>query len=239
MTDFKISNTPGKANTIVGVVIDMSGSMTGVAQQTRDGYNEYISSLKADGDLGEVNVTLTVFDSDWEGNTHIDVAYNAMPLKNVPVLTESVYKPRGGTPLCDAVGATIQRTEEALKSHKGNPNVLLVIITDGQENSSKEFTKDQISKMVKGKESQGWTAIYLGANHDAWSAGHALGIASGNTMNYSAQNIGGTFEKVARSTSGYRGAAASSCDASYTTSSFFADAGITEDEDKKKDKETT
>jgi len=239
MTDFKIKSNPGKADTIVGVIIDMSGSMSGIAQQTRDGYNEYISSLKADKDLGDVNVTLTVFDSDWEGKPHIDVAYNATPLESVPMLTESVYAPRGGTPLCDAVGATIQRTEETLKGRKDNPNVLLVIITDGMENTSKEFNKQQISEMVKGKEKQGWTTVYLGANQDAWAAGASLGISIGNTLNYSAGNIKkGAFEKVARGTGSYRAVASTTHD-SYMTKSFFADAGITEDEEDKKDEETT
>ncbi len=238
MTDFKINTKLGKTDTIVGVVIDMSGSMGGIAQATRDGYNEYISSLKADKDLGDVKVTLTVFDSGWDQKPNIDVVYNATPLEHVPVLTESVYKPRGGTPLCDAMGATIHRTEEALKNYKGNPNVLLVIITDGKENSSKEFSKVQISKMVKEKESQGWTTIYLGANHDSWAAGASIGIASGNTLNYSASNIRkGAFEKVARGTSSYRAVASTTCD--YMTQSFFADAGLTEDEEEKKDGETT
>ena len=236
MTDFKISNTNG---TIVGVVLDMSGSMSGVARQTRDGYNEYIDSLKADKELGEVFVTLTVFDSDWKGIPDINVVYNAMPLESVPKLAESVYMPRGGTPLCDATGATIRRTEEALKNCKGTPNVLLVIITDGMENASKEFTRELISKMIKEKVSQGWTTVYLGANQDSWKAGASLGIAAGNTINYDANDIRtGAFAKAASGTSNYRSIAASS-NVSYTTTSFFADAGVTEDEDEKKDEETT
>lgn len=239
MTDFKIKSNPGKADTIVGVVIDMSGSMAGIAMQTRDGYNEYINSLKADKELGDVSVTLTVFDSGWDQKPNINVVYNATPLESVPVLTESVYAPRGGTPLCDAVGATIQRTEEALKARKDNPNVLLVIITDGMENTSKEFNKQKISEMVKGKEKQGWTTIYLGANQDSWAAGASLGISGGNTINYSASNIQkGAFERVARGTSSYRAVASTTHDA-HMTKSFFADAGITEDEEDKKDKETT
>ena len=234
MKDFKIANSK-PTDTIVGVVIDMSGSMSGIAQQTRDGYNEYIDSLKADSKLGKVFVTLTVFDSDWQGKPNINVVYNANALKNVPKLTENVYAPCGRTPLYDAVGATIRRTEEDLRSYKGNPNVLLVIITDGYENDSKEFTSEQIIKMVRGKESEGWTAVYLGANQDAWAAGQALGIQQGNTLNYAADNIRtGAFEKVAASTSVHRGIACST-DGSYTTSSFFADAGITEEDEKKED----
>ena len=234
-----------KADTIVSIVLDMSGSMSRLADATREGLNTYLDSLREDNkNTDEVLVSLTVFDSDMDYSKgygddaiipRIKTIFNLEPLSKVPVITEEHYKPEGGTPLYDAIGAVVERTDEALKGVKGNPDVLLVIITDGYNNTSRKLSSNDAKVLIEHKQGKGWTPIYLGANQDAWAVSEKLGISSGSIKTYSA-NVAGVRDDVFKSlgsrTQAHRMAkcavyASANADArglagSYTTTDFFA-----------------
>ncbi len=243
MKNQKIVETPKiKADTLAHVILDMSGSMGSIASATREGLNTYIQSLKDDKTEDAVLVSVTVFDSEgWVSNVniHIDTIMDMVPLADVPEITEGHYKPRGGTPMYDAIGTVVERTESALAGIEGSPEVLLIIITDGDENTSQTFKQGQIKALLETKEGQGWSTIYLGANQDAWAVGSSLGINAGNVKSYSATVSGikeDVFGAVACSTMAYRSekkfAKAAGVGDGYTTRSFFANDSSAE---KKKD----
>jgi len=231
-----------KADTLCHIILDMSGSMRGIASATREGLNNYINTMKEDKNDDIVLVSVTVFDSEgWHGDisVHIDTIMDMVPLADIPEITEEHYKPRGGTPMYDAIGKAVCRTESALEGIEGSPEVLLVVITDGDENTSQEFKQNQIKTLLETKEGQGWSTIYLGANQDAWAVGSSLGINSGNVKAYAATVDGikdDVFASVANATVCYRSmkseAKIAGVGDGYTTKSFFAaDLGLPEEKD--------
>ncbi len=248
MKDQHIVETPKiKADTLCHVILDMSGSMSRLASATREGLNTYLQTLKDDKSDDEVLVSVTVFDSDgWSDNitVRIDTILDMVPLNAVPEITEDHYKPRGGTPMYDAIGTAVERTELALEGVTGSPEVLLVVITDGDENTSQTFKQGQIKTLLEMKEGQGWSTIYLGANQDAWAVGSSIGINAGNVRAYAATIEGikdDVFTSVANATTAYRAdklmAKSIGAGDGYVTRAFFAgDSNLAEEEILPKDK---
>ncbi len=226
------------ADTVINVVIDMSGSMCGITDDTIGGFNSFIDEQrKVEGD---VLVSLVLFDSEggWglQSKTRLVRPYTALPLEEVPLLTRDVYCPSGGTPLRDAIGSNVHDTDDVLSRVKTkNPDVFNLIITDGGENTSSRFTSVDIKEMIQGRENLGWTFIYMGANQDSWAETQQYGFQQGNVMNYVAADIqGGAFDKIAVATSYHRGTSrslkAKGLVGSYTTTAFFNEAGVSEDQ---------
>ena len=168
---------------LVNFILDESGSMTSIKDQTISGFNEYVDSLKPKGKAARF--TFTKFNS---GATII--VCDNIPVKDVPLLTSSNYIPNNLTPLYDAIGASVKTVEKALK--KELVDVLCVIMTDGQENCSREFTRSKIFEIIAEKQKEGWTFAYLGANQDSWGEGSKVGIAGSNTMDFAYDSAGVT-----------------------------------------------
>lgn len=199
--------------TIVSLILDESGSMASCCDNTIKGFNEYIQGLKVN--TPKTTFTLTKFDS-----SKIEVVHAGVPVKHVPELNHETYAPGALTPLYDAIGKTFSRLEAELKSRKDKPAVLVVIMTDGLENASTEYTAASIKELISKKEKEGWAITYLGANQDSWAVGQTLGISRGNTMNYGTGDIHNVIGKgLLRSTIMY-----SSCVEKGTenSSAFFA-----------------
>ena len=158
----------------VFLLLDRSGSMRTMWDETIGSINGYVSKLnKTD------KVHLAVFDS-----VSHDVIRDVKVKNWVDVTNQEVF-PRGGTPLYDSCGKIMTVAEEA-KSKK----TVLVVLTDGYENSSKEYTQDSIKAKVKSFETRGWEVVFLGANFDSVeSVSGSVGVASGKTMNISAGNM--------------------------------------------------
>lgn len=185
----KSKTSTGSRPTLVAFLLDRSGSMASCQQETISGFNGYLDGLK-----GDMKFTLTQFDSQG-----IDIIHDAVPIKEVKKLTSSTYVPRGGTPLYDAIGKTVRATEEKAKGH----NVLFVTLTDGEENSSSEWNKDTIQKLIKEMEGKGWTFAHIGVGMDGFSAtqSYSAGTQSASNVMHSAQNDSkGRFSGLARAT---------------------------------------
>lgn len=148
-------------------LLDRSGSMQGTEDDTIGGFNSYIDSQKNNN----VKVTTVLFDDNYE------MIHNREDIKNIKKLTNKEYYVRGCTALLDAIGKTIKFTEENTKN-----KVIFIITTDGYENASKEYTKEQIKEMIKGHTD--WEFMYIGANIDSFSEGSSIGIKAGNISNY-------------------------------------------------------
>lgn len=164
-----------KQRTFVSLVLDETGSMGLVTEQTINGYNEYIQKLQLDKEA-EYIFTLTQFNS-----SKIEVVHDAVPVGEVPALNADTYRPASTTPLYDAVGQAIRSAEQSAKK---KDNVLIVIMTDGEENASQEYSLEVLNKLIGEKESDGWTFAYIGAVKDAWASAGAMGMKAGNITDY-------------------------------------------------------
>lgn len=196
------TETTGNSVEIV-MVLDETGSMERNKKATVDSVNEFIISQKKVE--GSCNLTLYTFSdyvnytSDGE-NTPIRKIIESKDISEVELISEDSYDPYGMTNLYDAIGVAIKETEKNNKSK----NVLVVIITDGEENSSKEYNIDTIKEMISKKQKDGWTFVYLGANQDAWSVGSKMGLSANQTMTYDVNNINNMMDTLSTSTAVYR-----------------------------------
>lgn len=158
------------------LVLDKSGSMQGLESDTIGGFNSMIKKQKA-LDV-PVRVTAVLF------NDKTDMLYESRSIHSVHALTEKEYEVGGTTALLDAVGSTILNVDQKGNVKKGT-KVIFVIITDGMENASREFTKTKVKQMISDKqEKSGWDFIYLGANIDAAEEAGAIGVKKANAVTY-------------------------------------------------------
>ncbi len=214
-----------KEKTIINFVLDESGSMLSRQASVIEGFNKYIRSMRQERvENRSILVTLTKFNTDQVGHPQIRVEYLAKDIDEVPLLDNNNYTPSGGTPLYDAIGETVVRLNKELKGEKGEPGILFVIMTDGEENESKEWKdKAKIAQVIQDKETEGWTFVYLGADQNAWAQAGAIGLNIGNVMSFHSHAYGQTFDNLAHQTQAYyRGG-------SLHTRSFFSGGNTTGD----------
>ena len=166
-------------NTEIIFVIDKSGSMSNLVGDTIGGFNGFIESQKAIE--GKATLTTVLFDTSYK------TLHDGVDLKEVKAMTNADYVAGGGTAMLDAIGDTINKVQDRhdeLGTEKPE-NVLFVITTDGEENSSLKFTKSQIEKMIKHQTNgHGWKFMFLGANMDAVKEAASIGIANDYATNY-------------------------------------------------------
>lgn len=159
------------------LVLDKSGSMQGLESDTIGGFNSMIEKQKA-LDV-PVRVTAVLF------NDKMDILYMSRNIREVKPLTGKEYEVGGTTALLDAVGSTILKAEKEPAVKDKGTKVIFVIITDGMENASMEFTKLKVKQMISDKqEKDGWDFIYLGANIDAAQEAGAIGVKKANAVTY-------------------------------------------------------
>ena len=183
--------------TLINVILDESGSMGIKRSDVIHGFNTFLSEQKAQP--GECRLTLVKF------NTEKTVVHAALPIGDVRPFTEKDYVPGGNTALLDAVAEAVRLAD---KDKRGDERVLCLIITDGEENSSRETTKEQVSKIIKEREGRGdWTFTYLGISPEKW-AKRGLTTSAGNTAAYNAQNPTQSFMAASAGASTLRASSA-------------------------------
>jgi uncharacterized protein YegL len=213
-------------------LLDRSGSMHSIAPDVIGGFNTFLSAQQADG--SDALLTLVQFDSQ---DPH-EVLVDAAGIGSVPPLTSASFVPRGGTPLYDAMGHTIAdatiRAEQRRASGEPEEEILFFTFTDGQENQSREYTRDKIFELVKKREAQGWSFAYLGANQDAYAEGGQIGYSVASSQNFAA-DAPGTAAAFASTTSAIlrRRAKIRSGAAYDTTDLFEGDKGAEADLDRR------
>ena len=178
----------------VTLILDETGSMQECKGAAIAGFNQYGATLRQEP--AETRVTLTLFNS-----RKTEVRYQATPVARVHDLDVETYRPRDTTPLYDAIGRTLvsARLQVPAGSRK-----LCVILTDGEENASRRYTRSQIFDMIKAYENEGWTFLYLGADHDVWAAGEDLGVAEHNRITFLKADVAHTFECLSEATANFR-----------------------------------
>jgi hypothetical protein len=172
---------PKRESVVVSMLLDESGSMGLLRDATISGFNEYVGGLRKSLSEHDVHFSALKFDSPG-GVVKLQVG---VPIKAAIELTHHNYCPRGGTPLLDAVGRTIQATDEVAGKNKAT-KIIVVIQTDGAENSSQDFKLDQIKQMVEERQGKGWEFVFIGAGINAFEAGLTMGVYAGSTMSYGA-----------------------------------------------------
>ncbi len=177
------------------IITDRSGSMATIASDVIGGYNTFIEEQKKVP--GEAKVTFTQFDTEYQ------VVYAGKSLPDVPKLDSETFIPRGGTALLDAIGRTLNEQGHRITSEAWAELVIVCILTDGEENSSHEFTRDRIKEMTGHAEKNGWKFVYLGANQDSFQVAKGLGMAGAITQNYAA-NAQGTAQAYASTSDSVR-----------------------------------
>jgi len=183
--------------TDITMVIDRSGSMDSIKTDAEGGINTFIESQKSEP--GEALLTLVQFDTEYE------FVHQGVPIGSVPKFK---LVPRGSTALLDAVGRAISEagTRLAAIEEAQRPGlVVFVIVTDGAENSSKEFTREKIREMIEHQQSAyKWQFTFLAANQDAFAEGASLGIAQAGTAGYAMDKMQNAYFATAKKMSRMR-----------------------------------
>lgn len=167
-------------------ILDKSGSMSGMEKDTIGGFNSMLKKQKAID--GQCFITTVLFDN------YIELLHDRIDIKAVNSITEKEYQVGGSTALLDAIGFTIRKIANAQKNTSEDyraEKVMFVIITDGEENSSREFSADKIKSMIGHQKSKyGWEFVFLGANIDAVQTAGRFGIAPDRAIDYISDSVG-------------------------------------------------
>lgn len=190
--------------THITVILDRTGSMESVKTDTIGGFNKFLKDQKAVP--GEATLTLVQFDHQ----DPYEVIQDFVPIQEAKDLTTATFVPRGWTPLLDAIGRGINDlgAKLAAKPEDQRPEkVLFVILTDGYENASKEFSREKVFELIKTQTDVfKWQFMYLGANQDAIAVGAGIGIPKTASMQYTCSSTGvaATFNAASAQVSSYR-----------------------------------
>jgi hypothetical protein len=169
-------------NTEILCLIDRSGSMSSMINESVAGYNNFIDSQRKLE--GSARVTLAIFDNRFE------YVLKAEPLSTTKNITKAQVEPRGMTALRDSLGKLIVTESQRISTEEWADKVIVVVLTDGGDNSSKEYDQVSIKALVQSYTTRGWEFIFLGANINAYSQGSALGITK--NIQYAATGEGMT-----------------------------------------------
>ena len=194
-----------KADTThITIVLDRTGSMEAIRDDTIGGFNTFLNMQKAE--RGQATLTLVQFDSQ----DPYEVVHHFKPLAGIPELTRETFVPRAATPLLDAIGRGINDLEKGLADlaeDERPARVVMAIVTDGQENASREFRKDQIKKMIQEKrEKSAWQFVFLSADLEAIDDAMETGIAARAILAHDkdGRGVGAAWTALSRHVAEYR-----------------------------------
>ena len=191
----------GNSLTEVVFILDRSGSMSGLEDDTIGGFNSILKKQREED--GDANVTTILFDDE------IEMLHKRVNIKEIKNITSNDYYVRGCTALLDAIGYSINFMINVAKNKNEEKakNVLFIITTDGHENASREYSYEKVKKMITyQKEKYNWKFLFLGANIDAISTAKNFGISKEFASNYVSDEVGTklTYEVMNDAISGCR-----------------------------------
>lgn len=225
-------------------VIDKSGSMSSVAQEAMMGFNTFLAAQKKLKDKATMNVVL------FSGPDQITPLYEdrILDVKEVEELTSENYRPNGNTALNDAIVQSMvsfKLKENAMKPSQQPDKVLVIIVTDGEENSSREYPKskiDEVKKLITKRKTENWQFMFICSTEDAALTGEALGVSKGNVFQYTNDAVGNNimYSTLSMATTSFRSASVKSKNFQAVSENLLSDevidaaksqAGATDDED--------
>lgn len=215
----------GKNTSHVIFVLDDSGSMQDCRAATISGYNEYLQLQKEDAKKTGIPTFVSLYKFDGK---NVNNVFSRVSVEEVEGLNENTYNPRGMTNLYDAIGGVMMQINSQLAAKKKaeRDSIIITILTDGHENSSRTFDNTNIKQMVEKAEGKNWGFMFLGANINAFAAGSSLGFNVNNTMQYDTASMGNTMRSASAMTSRMKSAYASNMD----TTLAYASSGFTDQE---------
>ena len=189
----KKAQSPEKINEII-CILDGSGSMSSQRENTISGFNNFLmkqKEMKQDG----VKTLLSVivfregssfsynnFGQTWSnqyGGLEMDTLYNRVDISEAPLLQPGQYKTDNGTPLFDCIGQVLTSSQITVDSDETKPHsILVVIFTDGEENTSKTWNKTTVSSLINSKKAQKWNFLFLGADLENFSDSYGIGLGA-------------------------------------------------------------
>jgi hypothetical protein len=181
------------------VLLDKSASMDQIYDAVVKGFNQFLKEQKQ-GNVDPCAISLYQFSDQFE------TTYEEIPIEDAPLIGPHNFAPTGYTALYDAIGRTLRRSEGRLEQLPMQPGkVLFLVITDGDENYSKEFTLPVIQKMVEEFKKR-WQFVYLGANQNSFEVAGKIGFDKDAIMNYQAVHgsVMGAYQSLSDSVSRYR-----------------------------------
>ena len=175
-------------------ILDASGSMYGVSEDVIGGFNSFLDEQKVLPD--QAYLTTVVFNHD------VNTVYLSKDIKTVEYINRDTYRASGSTSLFDAIGSSVFSLQERSKTDK----VMVIIMTDGYENSSRIFTGSKIKKIIEEKSELGWEFIFAGANIDVDKVSDSIGIRKDRRMVYTSDKKGTReiYNRMSKMTSSYR-----------------------------------
>lgn len=189
--------------TLIVCILDRSGSMQDILDDAIGGFNSFLEQQKALP--GEAEITVALFDDQYE------LSYKGVPLHSMPALTKQTFVPRGMTALYDAVGRTIAMIGSWLNAcpEEKRPNkVIVLILTDGEENSSREYSANRVQEMIKTqREVYSWEFVFVGATEKSMTNAKSIGIDSSKSIRFTSDNAGtrAAYSAMSNVTRSYRG----------------------------------
>lgn len=186
----------------IAIVLDRSGSMASIKDDTIGGFNTFLEKQKNLPEVPESKISLYQFDDKYEA------VYEAKDTNTASPLDDKTFVPRGSTALHDAIGRTISSMSarfDSLAEDLKPEKIVFVVITDGCENSSKEFALAGVRNLIQERIKKGWEFVYLGADVNSFEDGQQLGFSSANVMQYVGSPIGAqaAFCSVANNTASF------------------------------------
>ena len=170
-------------NTEIIFVLDKSGSMSSIRSAVLSGTNAFVDSQREVA--GAARFTLIEFSYPHS----IEARCVGTPLESVPPMT--VFSPNGGTALYDAIGYALESQGQRIAQEGWADKVIMAIMTDGQENASQRYSREEIHNMIGHAQEHGWDVLFLGANIDVERYREDLGIVAGNAYQFTS-NMAGT-----------------------------------------------
>ena len=181
------ASSPPTSITEIAVILDRSGSMQSIAGDAIGGFNAFLAAQRREPGSDTTRLTLVLFDDQYE------VAYKSIPLTEVPDLTDRTFLPRGSTALRDAIGRTLSKMTRSFAARPAEQKpgtIILAILTDGEENASREYSAQHIADLLEAKKELGWQFVFLAANQDALATAAGLRIDAADALNFVSDQAG-------------------------------------------------
>ncbi|MEO1643422.1 MAG: vWA domain-containing protein [Pseudomonadota bacterium] len=182
------------------ILLDRTGSMNDIWDEALTSVNTYAKAVGEveQGEVNDLKTTVTLAAFDYQGGFQFDVLRNAVEPESWETVTDAEVTPRGMTPLFDAINRVITLAEVE------NPDkAVIVIMTDGMENSSSEVTKEGAKAALERAEKRGWEVVFLGAEFSSFGDADAVGVSRDKQMAVGASNLSVTQERLAKKARSY------------------------------------
>ena len=186
-----MSQSNEEINTYIHFILDRSGSMYEIIHDTIGGFNSFLKQQKdninkdyeiIDNNGNNIKQKTNIYFSLYQFDHEYRISYENKNITEVEELNYDTFIPRGQTALFDAIGITVNK----IKKINEDDNIIVVILTDGEENCSKKYTKRKINNLITKKRNESIEFVFLGANQDAIESAQNIGISTNSAMTYSA-----------------------------------------------------